>query len=662
MQLSKIRIQNYRLLIDAELEVDSKTTLIVGRNNTAKTSLFECVGKVIRGIPFSFNDYPLSRRTCLYTNLIEYLNRQIDFKDLINQVKPITVEFYVSYSLDDPDENLGALSAFIIDVDEDTTTALIRIICSLRTDEHAVSNKLKSSCCDADGNLLPADDFHFAIANIFKELFVSSIYAVNPKNEDEKQLKTFNDLSQLFPIQIIQAERRLGEDGTRDDSLSTLIVNFFDGSEEEFSPDIVGQIVELRNTVRNNERQMQQNSNRILSSLVSKAVGFGYPNGEELQLGVLTKLDIDEQIKRHTQLTYTAEESGEQLPSEYNGLGYKNLIKMEFLLASFANSVETVGDACIPLLFIEEPESHMHPQMQRAFAEYLENYLAKVSSAKIQTFLTSHSAHITNTMEFSKIRYAKKTKFGVTYKNLNTFAKKHPSNTEFIRKYLTLTKCDLFFADKAILVEGASERLLLPDMIEKCANNGDFDSQEYRLCDQYYSVIEIGGAFAYVFLPFVEFLDIPCLIITDIDPVKRNKGNDDKVHYISAQVSQGETTSNETIKRWIRTNGVLPDNTSIIPLDRILSMSSIEKTRNRCHIEFQTKEDGLCGRSLEEAIRNVNRSYYKLGPDIAEDDIKFSGTSKTDFALELISECNDYVIPDYIRCGLQWLNDQSVLE
>ena len=45
MQLSKIRIRNYRLLIDAELEVDPKTTLIVGRNNTAKTSCCKCQRK-----------------------------------------------------------------------------------------------------------------------------------------------------------------------------------------------------------------------------------------------------------------------------------------------------------------------------------------------------------------------------------------------------------------------------------------------------------------------------------------------------------------------------------------------------------------------------------------------------------------------------------------
>ena len=52
MRLSKIKIKNYRLLIDAELEVDSQTTLIVGRNNTAKTSCFECIGKILAGDAF----------------------------------------------------------------------------------------------------------------------------------------------------------------------------------------------------------------------------------------------------------------------------------------------------------------------------------------------------------------------------------------------------------------------------------------------------------------------------------------------------------------------------------------------------------------------------------------------------------------------------------
>ena len=50
------------MLIDAELEVDAKTTLIVGRNNTAKTSCLACIENVLNGHPFSFDDYPLVKR------------------------------------------------------------------------------------------------------------------------------------------------------------------------------------------------------------------------------------------------------------------------------------------------------------------------------------------------------------------------------------------------------------------------------------------------------------------------------------------------------------------------------------------------------------------------------------------------------------------------
>ena len=99
-----------------------------------------------------------------------------------------------------------------------------------------------------------------------------------------------------------------------------------------------------------------------------------------------------------------------------------------------------------------------------------------------------------------------------------------------------------------------------------------------------------------------------------------------------------------------------------INLADIISMSSGDKTRGKCHIEFQTKENELCGHSLEEAIRNVNRSHYGLSDSPTEDDLEFSGKCKTDFALKLIYECTDYNIPAYIKSGLIWLNDQKVLE
>lgn len=653
MKITKIRIQNYRLLIDTELEVDSKTTLIVGRNNTAKTSCFECIDNVLKGKSFSFDDYPLSKRDEFYAKIALFMEKKMSFEELQSQIENIAVEFYVDYSLDDPNDNLGALSPFIIDVDVDTTTAMIRIEYKLETDEKSLWTLLESSYY-VDGVFTINDESHDVITSNFNRLFRPKIYAINPKNKEERQVKSLKELQDLLPIYIIPAERVLGEDDTRNDSLSSLISDFFDIREEELDPKIAEEVKHLRSIVQEENKRVQKQSDEILSSVVNNTIGFGYPNLEELELGVTTELKIDEQIKNRTKLSYKASANKESLPSDHNGLGYKNLIKIEFLLVSFAKDIEKHGIACIPLLFVEEPESHMHPQMQTAFAQYIENFLSKLSVINIQTFITTHSAHIANTIEFAKIRYAQKTKGGVVYKNLSSFANLNLDNVEFIRKYLTLTRCDLFFADKVIFVEGASERLLLPDMIDKCEKAGDFEPYKYKLPAQYYTLIEIGGAYAHKFIPFVEFLGIPSLIFTDLDSILGRK---------SVPVSRGETTSNETIKWWVRKNkGLSKEGEVKVTLSEIMSMTSVDKTSGKCHIEFQTVENGLCGHSLEEAIRNVNRKHYNLNDSITDDELEFTGKSKTDFALDLIYEYSDYAVPDYIKSGLKWLNEQRILE
>ncbi|MCI6708887.1 MAG: AAA family ATPase, partial [Eisenbergiella massiliensis] len=480
MQLSKINIKNYRLLIDAELEVDPKTTLIVGRNNTAKTSCFSCIGNVLEGKAISFNDYPLLKREDFYTKIELFMEKKLSYEDLCKQIEVISIDFLVDYSLDDPDDNLGALSPFIIDVDVDTTTALIRAEYRLKTDEKTLRALLVSSYY-RDGTFSPNEEAHDVLADNFGKLFGLTVYAINPNNMEDKQVKSQKELHDLFPFHAIPAERVLGEDDAHNSSLGSLISGFFDMSEADLDPEVAEEIKRLRTIVEKANKDVQKQSDEILSAVVNSSIGFGYPNIEELKLGVTTQLSIDDQIKNQTKLSYISGTANESLPSSHNGLGYKNLIKMEFLLAAFAKDIEKRGVACVPLLFIEEPESHMHPQMQTAFAMYLEKFLGKLSAIQIQTFLTSHSAHIANTMEFAKVRYAQKSNAGVIYKNLNTFAQANSDNVDFIRKYLTLTKCDLFFADKAIFVEGASERLLLPDMIEKCETDGVFGSCKYPL-------------------------------------------------------------------------------------------------------------------------------------------------------------------------------------
>ena len=171
MRLLEIRIKNYRLLIDAKLDVDAKTTLIVGRNNTAKTSCSNCINTVLQGSDFSYNDYPLSKRENLYNLFLQFMEKKLSYEDLCKGIDPISIEFVVDYSLDDPDTKLGALSPFIIDVDVDTTTALIRAEYQLKTDESKLWNLFKDSCYDEDKFAPKTEEMHDVLASNFTRLF-----------------------------------------------------------------------------------------------------------------------------------------------------------------------------------------------------------------------------------------------------------------------------------------------------------------------------------------------------------------------------------------------------------------------------------------------------------------------------------------------------------
>lgn len=59
MQLKKIHVKNFRLLHDAALLLEKKTTVIVGRNNSGKTSLTEVISRLLGegNTRFSLEDF-----------------------------------------------------------------------------------------------------------------------------------------------------------------------------------------------------------------------------------------------------------------------------------------------------------------------------------------------------------------------------------------------------------------------------------------------------------------------------------------------------------------------------------------------------------------------------------------------------------------------------
>lgn len=144
-------------------------------------------------------------------------------------------------------------------LDVDTTTAVIRVEFRLKADEKALWKLLEESYYK-DGVFTLDDDTHNAIVANFYKLFELTVYAVNPKNPEEKQVKKRKELKELFPFHIIPAERLLGEDGTQNSSLSALISDFFDMSEDELDPSITKKVKELRSIVENANKSVQQQS------------------------------------------------------------------------------------------------------------------------------------------------------------------------------------------------------------------------------------------------------------------------------------------------------------------------------------------------------------------------------------------------------------------
>ncbi len=399
------------------------------------------------------------------------------------------------------------------------------------------------------------------------------------------------------------------------------------------------------------------------------------------------------------------------LPDRYNGLGFKNLIYMVIeLLDRHAQWMDIEEDRPpLHLVFIEEPEVHLHAQLQQVFIRKIQDILQitgdDAATYQSQFVVTTHSPHILYERGFKPIRYFRRSAQANTQTSevLNLSAFYSDSNVpirDFLERYLKLTHCDLFFADAALLVEGNVERLLMPLMIEKAAPH---------LRAACLSILEVGGAYAYRFKTLIEFLGLTTLIVTDIDSITAPAAAPVAAATEAAEVQEAEeddtdedeepatsgkacpvleanaVTSNRTLIEW------LPGQTTIAALmvateqsrTQSPSTESLATIRvvyeNAVPVTWNGETYPLIGRTLEEAFALQNLTWCQhldrqdIGLRIRRNDtktlavlserihkrIKRRDFKKTDFALALLGQDpNGWVVPRYIDEGLKWLEAQ----
>jgi predicted ATP-dependent endonuclease of OLD family len=664
MHIRKISIKNFRLLNDIELSLEERTTVIVGRNNSGKTSLAELFRRLLseNSPTFGLEDFSLGIHNKFWSAYNSYNTKGNEDK-YIDNLPAIEIILTIDYKKSVI--QLGLLSDFIVDLDPDCTEVQIKILYQLdggKINRFFEGIQLESTSSENEQKSL----FFKAIKERITKFYKPNLYAVDPNDFTNQKHIELKKLQSLLQSGFINAQRELDDTSYKEkDILGKILESLFNTAmSDSADPNDRSIVQKLEAAVQTIQVGINDNFNEQLTNLLPTFELFGYPGLRDPKLLTETMLNVDLLLKNHTKIRYSGV-NGVHLPEAYNGLGARNLIYILLKLLEFFKVFKTRSHLPgVHLIFIEEPEAHLHPQMQEVFISKL-NDIANMFSKEfndgnlwpVQFIVTTHSSHMANKASFGSLRYFLATpnkgadNYSTKIKDLREgVSGPLEKDVEFLQQYMTLTRCDLLFADKVIMIEGTTERILLPKMIEKLEKT----QPDLKLSSQYISVLEVGGAYAHKFFKLINFLELRTLIITDIDTINSDDGGK------ACKVSEGNGTSNACIKAWFKDE-------KVSPID-LIQKSDKEKINSISRIAYQVPEilkmTKPCGRSFEDAFILKNMNYFDFTIDSPEKDeenawTKSKNLKKSKFALEFAIEKTEWNVPRYISEGLIWLAENK---
>jgi putative ATP-dependent endonuclease of OLD family len=504
MFLAELLIENFRIFGEGQdalkLPLKPGLTALVGENDTGKTAVMDAV------------------RFALGTRDQEFMRvEESDFHQPPNGTpRKNEIRVRCKFAALSPSD-IAAFTEYLTYETKDNVTISVlyinwRAVAGFRGSRRFITVETRSGCAAGGPSLDPES-----------RVLLCATY-LRPLRDAERALSAGRG-SRLS--QILQHTKEVKEHGgdydhanppTDPSTLSVLGI-------ADYANALLGEHAGIRNARnRLNDKFLKELSflGKTLEGYISVSGSKGDPSVRLRQL--LEKLELELR-------------EGDSTATANRGLGSNNLLFMACELLLLGSEAEG-----FPLLLVEEPEAHLHPQRQLRLMQFLQQKAneARADGQTIQIIVTTHSSNLASSIQLENLVLLSG---GKAFPLCAGRTELDPSDYGFLSRFLDVTKANLFFARGLMIVEGDAENILLP-MLARILQR-DFTRNGV-------SIVNVGGVglrrFARIYQrkdPATDgVISIPVGCVTDLDVMP------DYAPEITGRVRPGETWPKRDKRRW----------------------------------------------------------------------------------------------------------------